>query len=56
MPVDDRRIHAPIVYLPLAAPASDDRTFNTWADFLSLLPLMDEDADRCEADEALARG
>lgn len=38
---------SPIIYLPLAAPIIDDRTFNGWADFLSLLPLISD----CDAPE-----
>ena len=52
MPKGDtlRLAASPIVCLPLVAPASDDRTFNGWADFLSLLPLIsDRDAPEVEA-------
>jgi hypothetical protein len=37
-----RGIASPIVCLSLAAPSSDDRTFNGWIDFFCLLPLEAE--------------
>lgn len=43
----------PIVLLPLAAPGADDRSFNSWIDFLYLLPL---EADGSEPDGAALAG
>jgi len=37
-----RGIASPIICLSLAAPLSDDRTYNGWIDFFCLLPLEAE--------------
>jgi hypothetical protein len=47
-----RGIPAPIVFLPLADLATDDRTYNGWVDFFALLPLEEP----VETDAAAAGG